>query len=129
MPKSPRSVALTPRELDIMSVLWRRGRATVAEIRDELADNLASPTVQTMLRVLETKKFVRHTVEGRAFVFHPLVAQDTAADSALRRLVNKVYHGSHELLVTRLLANRSIPKEELRRIKKTLQERIDESDQ
>lgn len=125
----PKSLSLTRRELDIMSVLWKRGTATVAEIRDELSDDLAYPTVQTMLRVLETKKFVRHTVDGRAFVFHPLVAQDAAADSALRRLVNKVYHGSHELLVTRLLADKSIPREELKRIKKTLQQRLDDSDE
>ncbi len=49
------SVRLTRRELDIMSVLWRRGSATVAEVRDDLADDLAYPTVQTMLRVLEGK--------------------------------------------------------------------------
>ena len=48
-------VSLTRRELDIMSVLWRRGSATVAEVRDDLADDLAYPTVQTMLRVLEGK--------------------------------------------------------------------------
>ncbi|MEP6766721.1 MAG: BlaI/MecI/CopY family transcriptional regulator, partial [Gemmatimonadaceae bacterium] len=90
-----KNVTLTRRELDIMSIIWQRGSATVAEIRDELSDELAYPTVQTMLRVLEAKGFVRHTLDGRTFVFHALVAQDTAADSALRRLVSKVYHGSH----------------------------------
>ena len=111
-----------------MSVLWRRGSATVAEIRDELSDDLAYATVQTMLRVLEGKAFVKHTMDGRAFVFHPLVAQDAAADSALKRLVSKVYHGSRELLVTRLLADKDIPADELRRIKKTLQRRLDDAD-
>jgi BlaI family transcriptional regulator, penicillinase repressor len=121
-------VTLTRRELDIMSVLWRRGQATVAEIRDELSDDLAYVTVQSMLRVLESKAFVKHTMDGRAFVFHPLVAQDAAADTALKRLVNKVYHGSRELLVTRLLADKDIPADELRRIKKTLQRRLDDAD-
>lgn len=121
------SVSLTRRELDIMSVLWRRGRATVAEVRDELADDLAYPTVQTMLRVLEGKGFVAHTTEGRAFLFYPLVAQDVAADSALERLVAKVYHGSRELLVSRLLADEDISADELRRIKKLLQKRLDEA--
>jgi predicted transcriptional regulator len=124
-------VTLTRRELDVMSVLWRRGKATVAEVRDDLADNLADdlayPTVQTMLRVLEGKGYVGHTVDGRAFLFHPLVEQDEAADSALARLVAKVYHGSRELLVSRLLADEDISPDELRRIKKLLQKRLDET--
>jgi BlaI family penicillinase repressor len=121
------AVSLTRRELDIMSVLWRRGMATVSEVRDDLADDLAYPTVQTMLRVLEGKGFVGHTVDGRAFLFHALVKQDEAADSALDRLVTKVYHGSRELLVNRLLADEDISADELRRIKKLLQKRIDEA--
>ena len=121
------AVTLTRRELDIMSVLWRRGRATVAEVRDDLADDLAYPTVQTMLRVLEGKGYVGHTVDGRAFRFHALIEQDEAADSALGRLVAKVYHGSRELLVSRLLADEDISADELRRIKKLLQKRLDEA--
>src|SRR5688572_5190224 len=114
------AVSLTRRELDIMSVLWRRGRATVAEVRDELADDLAYPTVQTMLRVLCTKGFAGYTVDGRAFLFHALVEQDEVADSALDRLVAKVYHGSRELLLSRLLADENIPPDELRRINELL---------
>ena len=121
------AVSLTRRELDVMSVLWRRGEATVAEVRDDLADDLAYPTVQTMLRVLEGKGYVGHTVDGRAFRFHALVEQDAAADSALGRLVAKVYHGSRELLVSRLLADEDISPDELRRIKKLLQKRLDEA--
>ena len=121
------AVSLTRRELDVMSVLWRRGRATVAEVRDDLADDLAYPTVQTMLRVLEGKGYVGHTVDGRAFRFHALVEQDEAADSALGRLVAKVYHGSRELLVSRLLADEDISADELRRIKTLLQKRLDEA--
>ena len=120
-------VTLTRRELDVMSVLWRRGRATVAEVRDELADDLAYPTVQTMLRVLEAKGFVKHTVEGRAFLFEAIVEQDEVADSVLARLVAKVYHGSRELLVSRLLGDEDISPDELRRIKKLLQKRLDET--
>ena len=121
------AVSLTRRELDVMSVLWRRGRATVAEVRDDLVDDLAYPTVQTMLRVLEAKGYVGHTVDGRAFRFHALVEQDEAADSALGRLIAKVYHGSRELLVSRLLADEDISADELRRIKKLLQKRLDEA--
>ena len=121
------AVSLTRRELDIMSVLWRRGSATVAEVRDDLADDLAYPTVQTMLRVLEGKGYVGHTVDGRAFRFHALVEQDEAADPALARLVAKVYHGSRELLVSRLLAFEDFSPGVFRRIKKLLKKRLDEA--
>src|SRR3954466_14720354 len=123
-----KSVSLTKPELDIMSVLWRRKTATVGEIRDDLTDDLAYPTVQTMLRVLESKGFVRHTQDGRAFRFPPRITQDDLADSALKRLVTKVYHGSRELLISRLIADDEISPDELRRIKKVLQRRIDEAD-
>ena len=125
---SPRSVLLTRRELDIMSVLWRLGDATVGEIRDQLSDDLAYPTVQTMLRVLEGKRFVRHKLDSRAFRFYPLIGPDDAGDGALKRLVSKVYQGSRELLISRLIADEDVSPEELRRMKKILQQRLDEAD-
>ena len=118
------TLKLTPRELDIMSVIWRRHSATVTDVRDELADDLAYVTVQSMLRVLEEKGFVRHTKEGRAFVFHAIIAQDEAADSALQRLVNKVYHGSRELLISRLIGDDDVSQAELHRINALLQRRM-----
>ena len=121
-----RPLSLTKRELDIMSILWRRKSATVGEIRDDIADELAYPTVQTMLRVLEGKGYVSHVQDGRAFRFHPLVKRDDLADSVLGRLVNKVYEGSRELLVARLLSDENISAGELRRIRKVLDRRIDE---
>ena len=122
-----RSVTLTRRELDIMSVLWRLGSATVGDVRDALADDLAYPTVQTMLRVLEAKRFVRHEQDGRAFRFYPRIEPDDAGDGALKRLVTKVYQGSRELLISRLIADEDISPDELRRMKKILQQRIEDS--
>ncbi len=121
-------VSLTRRELDIMSILWRMGDATVGEVRDQLPDDLAYPTVQTMLRVLEAKRYVRHKQDGRAFRFYPLIQPDDAGDGALKRLVAKVYQGSRELLVSRLVADEDISAEELKRMKKILQQRLDEAD-
>jgi BlaI family penicillinase repressor len=122
----PKPLSLTRRELDIMSVLWKRKTATVGEIRDDLSDDLAYATVQTMLRVLEGKGYVDHVQDGRAFRFRPLVARDDLADTMIGRLVAKVYHGSRELLVTRLIEDEDISADELRRIKKILQRRINE---
>jgi predicted transcriptional regulator len=125
----PSSVTLTRRELDLMSVLWHLKSATVAEVRDRLTDDLAYPTVLTMLRNLEIKGYARHEEEGRAFRYYPVLQPNDAGDGALRRLVSKVYQGSRELLVSRLIADEKISPSELRRIKKLLQERLKEVDE
>jgi BlaI family penicillinase repressor len=125
----PRSVTLTRRELDLMSVLWKLGSATVAEVRERLADELAYPTVLTMLRNLELKGYARHEEEGRAFRYFPTLQPNDAGDGALRRLVSKVYQGSRELLVSRLIADDKISPAELRRIKQLLQQRLKEVDE
>ena len=124
-----RSVSLTRRELDLMAVLWQQKSATVAEVRERLADDLAYPTVLTMLRNLELKGYARHEEEGRAFRYYPVLKPNEAGDGALRRLVSKVYQGSRELLVSRLIADEEISPAELRRIKKLLQERLKEVDE
>lgn len=125
----PRSVTLTRRELDLMSVLWQLKSATVAEVRQRLSDELAYPTVLTMLRNLELKGYARHEEEGRAFRYYPTLQPNDAGDGALKRLVSKVYQGSRELLVSRLIADEKISPAELRRIKQLLQKRLTEVDE
>ncbi|OYV73339.1 MAG: hypothetical protein B7Z72_02740 [Gemmatimonadetes bacterium 21-71-4] len=121
------SVHLTRRELDVMSVLWQRGSATVAEARDGIADDLAYPTVLTMLRTLEAKGHVRHELEGKGFRYYPVLESDDAGSSAVHRLLDKVYHGSRELLVAGLLSDQSIDEHELLRLRKLVNERIREA--
>src|SRR3954465_4829551 len=98
-------IALTERELDVMGVLWERGDATVAEVRDQLADELAYTTVLTVLRTLEEKGHVGHTEGGKAPRFHPLVARDQAGSSVLRRITRKLFRDSPELLLTQLVSD------------------------
>ena len=123
------SISLTKRELDVMSVVWEMESATVGEVRDRLADDLAYSTVLTIFRTLESKGFVRHEQEGKAFRYYALLRADDAGDSALGRLLNKVYQGSRELLVTRLVSDESVSPDELRNIRKLLDERLKEMDQ
>ncbi len=120
------SIHLTKRELDVMSVIWELGSATVGEARGRLTDNLAYSTVLTVFRTLETKGYVRHEQEGKAFRYHPLIQPDDAGDSVLGRLLNKVYQGSREMLVTRLVSGENVSPEELRNIRKMLDERLEE---
>jgi len=123
------SISLTKRELDVMSVVWEMESATVGEVRDRLSDDLAYSTVLTIFRTLESKGFVRHEQEGKAFRYYPLIRADDAGDSALGRLLNKVYQGSRELLVTRLVSDENVSPDELRNIRKLLDERLKEMDQ
>ena len=83
---------------------------------------LAYSTVLTTLRILEAKGYLRHTKEGRAFVYEPVVVQEEASRKALNTLVNRFFGGSCELLVVNLLKAETIGPAELRRIKKMIAE-------
>ncbi len=119
-------ITFTDRELDVMSVLWDLDSATVAEVREQLADDLAYTTVLTVLRTLEQKGYVGHTGEGRAHRYRPLVKREAAGRSALRRLVDKVFDGSPEMLLTNLVSDKNLSDEELRRLRRLLQGRLRE---
>jgi len=114
--------AFTERELDIMSVLWRRGSGTVSEVRGELADQPGYTTVLKMLQILEEKGLVRHEAEGRAYRYHPLVEPGEAGGHALRRIVDKIFQGSAELALARLVSERPLKAEEVARMKALLDE-------
>ena len=121
-------IAFTERELDVMAVLWELGEATVAEVRERLPDDLAYTTVLTVLRTLEEKGYVGHTEEGKAYRYHPLVERQTAGKSALRRLTRKLFKDSPSLLLTQLVSDRGLSDDELRRMRRLLDERLGEVD-
>ena len=122
-------VQFTDRELDVMTVLWERGPSTVAEVQAELDDRLAYTTVLTVLRLLEEKGHVAHSEEGRAHRFHPLVERDQAGKSALRRITDRLFSGSPELLLTRLVEDETLSAEELERMRELLDRRLSEEDE
>ena len=110
-----------------MAVIWKLGSATVAEVKEGLSDDLAYPTVLTMLRTLESKGHVRHTVEGKAFRYFPRLKSSDAGTSALSRVLEKVYLGSRELLVATLLEHEDIDAAELTRLKKLVDAKLREA--
>lgn len=116
----------TERELDVMSILWRRGSATVAEVREDLDEELAYTSVLSVLQTLAEKGYVRHEQEGRAYRYIPTVAPEEAGGSALNRIMDKIFHGSAESLLAQLVAERRIPAKELRRMRKLLEQRLRE---
>ena len=120
--------AFTDRELDIMSVLWRRGSGSVAEVRDTLGESVAYTTILKILQILEEKGAVRHEAEGRAYRYFPVVQPQEAGGNALARILEKIFGGSAELLLTQLVADRNIPPRELARMRKLL-EGMEEEDE
>jgi len=115
----------TDRELDVMAVLWELGRATVADVRKRLPDRLAYTTVLTVLRTLEEKGHVTHEEgPGRAYLYVPLVEREAAGASALGRLVDRVFAGSPELLLTQLVSERDLSDDELARMRRLLDKRL-----
>jgi predicted transcriptional regulator len=112
----------TERELDIMGVLWREGSGSVAEVRSALGDTVAYTTILKLLQILEGKGAVSHEPEGRAYRYFPLVELEAAGGSALNRIRDKIFGGSAELLLARLVSDRDIPPEELGRMRKILEE-------
>lgn len=117
---------LTNRELDIMAVLWELDSGTVQDVWKRLEADLAYSTVLTMLRTLETKGHVRHEKEGKAFRYYPVLQPEDAGERALARLLSKVYQGSREMLVSGLVADEDISAEEIRQIRRLLDERLEE---
>jgi predicted transcriptional regulator len=86
-----------------MEVLFRRGRATAAEVMEELPGQSSYSTVRTQLRILENKGHVRHEDDGVRFIYMPVARRDTARKSALRHLVETFFDGSAEKTVAALL--------------------------
>ena len=94
---------LSRRERQIIDVLYRRGRATAAEVMADLPGEPSYSTVRTQLRVLEAKGHVRHEQDGQRYVYAPAVPRGTVRRSALKHLVETFYEGSVEQAVAALL--------------------------
>lgn len=111
-------------QLMIMQVLWEKGRANARVITEALnsREPIAHSTVQTLLRKLEAKGAIQHEVEDRTFVFRSLVKEDRVKRGATRDLLDRVFGGSVAELVSYLLQNERVPAEELRQIRKLIEQ-------
>ena len=107
---------LGDRELEVMTWLWANGSGTVGEVKEGLTDPLAYTTVLTILRNLEAKGFLRRKDEGRAHRYFPRVQQKAARRRALRRLIDTLFLGSPQALLSHLVDEHDLSPAELRRI-------------
>src|ERR1700723_1300846 len=94
---------LSRRERQIMDVLYKLERATVAEVLELMPGDPHYSTVRAQLRVLEEKGHVRHEEDQLRYVYIPAVSRDVARRSALRHLVETFFDGSTEKVVAALL--------------------------
>jgi predicted transcriptional regulator len=109
--------APTPRELEILKVLWETGPTGVREVYRRLLaqtqdGELAYNTVQTLLRIMEDKGLVRHHLEGRAFIYTPLYTRE----QSVQGFVDRVFDGAAEQLVMTLLQSERLSSGELDRL-------------
>jgi predicted transcriptional regulator len=111
----PPAKELTQRELEIMHVFWKRGLSTAAEIRDLLAAegrDLAYTTVATLIRILTEKGCLEQTNSERPFQYRPVRSFEDVSGSLLGDLIERVFHGSREQLLLRLLEERRLTTKE-----------------
>jgi predicted transcriptional regulator len=115
-----------PRELAVMSVLWRLGSANVSEVRDALDEDLAYTSVLSALQTLEEKGYVRHEADGRAYRYFATVEAERAGGSALARIRDAIFHGSAERMFAQMVADKKLSRKELERMRQLLADRLGE---
>ena len=110
------------RELDVMKILWERGEATVAEVRDRMPGDLNYNTVLTNLRILHGKGHVGYRAEGRTFFYHALVERDSAERSIVQTVLDRLFGGSAAMLMAHLARDPDLSAEELERMQSLLRQ-------
>ena len=115
---------VTDRELEIMKILWARGRASVREVQDDLnkfAGPVAYSTVQTLLNIMEDKKgLVRHVVEGRTFVYIPKKSSERTIRELTQRFVDRVFDGALDRVMVALLDSKPPTNDEFSRLRQMI---------
>lgn len=116
------SKTLTEGELRIMEVVWKLQSASVRDVATVLQkkESVAYNTVQTMLRILEDKGYVKHTKSGRSFIYRPLVEQRKARSAALKQLLSSFFDDSPQSLVVNLLQDEELDASDIQKLKELI---------
>lgn len=121
-----KEIYFPPRELAVMSVLWRLGSATVSDVRNALEEDLAYTSVLSALQTLEEKNFVRHEAEGRAYRYFPTIGAERAGGSALARIREAIFQGSAERMFAQMVSDKRLGRKELEQMRQLLTDRLGE---
>ena len=119
---------LSRRERQIMDIIYRRGRATVAEVLEEMSDPPSYSAVRALLRILKDKGHVLHEQDGPRYVYVPTVPREEARESAMKRLLRTYFDGSPEMAVAAFLdmSASELSDEELDRLAELIEEAREE---
>jgi BlaI family penicillinase repressor len=114
----PRKSTLTDQELEIMKAIWRREKATVRDVYEEMLERrkIAYTTVMTVMRTLEQKGYLKSSQDERAYVYAPTRPKSQVIKGMVREFVDRVFNGSAERLVAHLLEDRRLSESELQEI-------------
>lgn len=112
----PKQEGLTPREMELMQVLWAKGEVTVEDIKGHLDHVVEGSTIRTLLQIMEDKGYVACSKRGRANVYRALVNEDVVQKSALKQMVSRLFGGSPEMLLARLVETESVDMDEVARL-------------
>jgi len=120
----PKHATLTPQELEIMKLVWLRENATVRDIYEALLDKrkIAYTTVMTMMKILETKGYLKKRRQDRAFIYRPAHPKSQVIGGMLREFIDRVFNGSAEPLLVHLVQSRQIREKDLQKIVRMIEE-------
>ncbi len=112
-------------ELQIMNVVWQRGKATVHDVKDALSRGRkpAYSTILTMMRKLEAKGYLEHDVDERTYIYRPTISKKAVRHGILGDILDRLFEGSPSLLLNSLVEQDRISEKELRKIQKLIKER------
>lgn len=103
-------------ERQILSAVWRMREATADQVREDLARPLKDSTIRTVLRRLEEKGYLGHTVENRTFIYRPAQSPQRVAARAVQRIVDWFCEGSVEDLLVGMVDSKVVGRAELKRL-------------
>ena len=118
----PETSPLTAAQREIMEIVWERGRVTVSEVRDALAARrqVARNTVQTMMVRLEERGWLKHVESGRTFVYSANRPRRDSLGAKVSQMVDRLFAGSPEEMVTALIEYRGLTPNEAQRIREMI---------
>jgi predicted transcriptional regulator len=115
---------LTPQELALMKIVWRRRTATVREVYEDLRETrrIAYTTVMTMMNILAAKGYLTRTKDDRAFRYRPTRPEQTVVTSMVREFVNRVFDGASRPLLLHLSKDRNLTAKERQELRRLIEE-------
>jgi|SRR5690348_4229364 len=119
----PPHSTLTPQELEIMKLVWQRDSSTVRDIYEALLQRrkIAYTTVMTMMKILESKGYLKKRLLDRAYVYRPARRKEQVIGKMIREFMDRLFNGSAEPLLVHLVKSRRIREKDLQKIRRMIE--------